>query len=651
MATAAEYAAWIVQNKDKRGTPQFETVAQAYEIAKQAENQQEQPPTPVVSRSIGESVVGAGEAALTMGTAATGGTLGMIGGTLKGLAEQLLSGEFGTPQAQRMVQKSAMEGAQSLTYSPRSEAGQEYAQQAAKVGELLAPAIPQLAAPGMVTQALRNATPLAGATAKVASQTAGKAVQSGIVQPAAQAAAKVRTMVGMEPSIESPSVQGARDVSIGAAATPDAIQRVATARGLPVEVQLTRGEATRDPVQLAFEKDQMKTELGGDLVNRVEESNLRLLQNFDALIDRSGAEAVGLESTGNAVIKALKEGHQAAKNKTRVAYKKARDSEEANALVDTATPVTIGEGDNAVTGTVVDYLNSKTPGLESTKVASDVRKIAVKMGVATEDESGNLVALPTTVGKMEDFRREISGLAKRDDAYGIRDETIIKKLIDAMTEPVSGDLFKRARVLRRQEARKYENRAVVARLIENRGKMADPKVAADAVFAKTVVGSSPEELRFLKRVMLTTGDKGQQAWKDLQGATINYIRAEATKGISTDSRGESMISPAKLHQAVQKLDNNGRLDIMLGTQNAQVIRDISEVSKYISTVPPNTLINTSGTTRTLLNAMAEMGITGVATGLPVPIIAIAKQIKLARQNARTRAKINDALNALPQTEE
>lgn len=34
MATADEYAAWIVKNADKRGTPEFETVAQAYKLAR-----------------------------------------------------------------------------------------------------------------------------------------------------------------------------------------------------------------------------------------------------------------------------------------------------------------------------------------------------------------------------------------------------------------------------------------------------------------------------------------------------------------------------------------------------------------------------------------------------------------------------------------
>ena len=34
MATAEQYADWIVKNKDKQGTPEFNTVAEAYKIAR-----------------------------------------------------------------------------------------------------------------------------------------------------------------------------------------------------------------------------------------------------------------------------------------------------------------------------------------------------------------------------------------------------------------------------------------------------------------------------------------------------------------------------------------------------------------------------------------------------------------------------------------
>jgi hypothetical protein len=39
MATAAEYAQWITENADKKGTPEFNTVANAYQAAKIKEGQ------------------------------------------------------------------------------------------------------------------------------------------------------------------------------------------------------------------------------------------------------------------------------------------------------------------------------------------------------------------------------------------------------------------------------------------------------------------------------------------------------------------------------------------------------------------------------------------------------------------------------------
>ena len=127
MATADEYAAWIVKNSAKRGTPEFDTVAQAYQLAKSEETTavtQQQIAPPPAQPSIGQQIVGAGETALTLGTGAVGGTLGTLAGTLQGLSQQILSGNFGTPEAMRAVEKAAAEGAQALTYQPRTQAGQ-----------------------------------------------------------------------------------------------------------------------------------------------------------------------------------------------------------------------------------------------------------------------------------------------------------------------------------------------------------------------------------------------------------------------------------------------------------------------------------------------------------------------------------------------
>jgi hypothetical protein len=436
-------------------------------------------------------------------------------------------------------------------------------------------------------------------------------------------------------------------ISGGSAATPEALRRVTTAESLPVPVTLTKGAATRDAQQLAFEKEQIKSDLGGPLRQRAEENNLQSLQNFDALVEMTDAQLSDLSSTGGAVVKTLTDGLANAKAKTRVAYQQARKSPEANVEIDPAAKVDFEIDGSPVQISVIDYLNSRPTGVRSADVADSIRAQMRLLDLASVDANGNLVARPGTVGRMEDFRREISGIAKFDDPTGIRDETILKKLIDLQTEPVAGDLYKKARKLRTQQATKYENRAIVANLIKNRKGMDDPKVAADQVFRKSVLNGSPEEITFLKRVLMTSGNDGKQAFKELQGATVRYIRDEATKGMGTDSSDRPLVSPAKLHQTIRALDANGRLDVVLGKQNAAIVRDLNDTVRYVSTVPPGTLVNSSGTAGTLLAAMAEAGATGALTGLPLPIASGVRQIIKMRQEGRTKAKINDALNALP----
>ena len=108
-----------------------------------------------------------------------------------------------------------------------------------------------------------------------------------------------------------------------------------------------------------------------------------------------------------------------------------------------------------------------------------------------------------------------------------------------------------------------------------------------------------------------------------------------------------MVSPAKLNQVVSQLDKNGRLDVIFGKQEAAKMRDLNEVVKYVTTVPPGTLINSSGTVGTLLAAFAEAGAYGTTIGIPLPVMTGIRQIVKMRKAGQTKAKINDALNALP----
>jgi hypothetical protein len=96
-------------------------------------------------RSFGETLEGLGEAALTLGTGATTGALGFLGGTVEGIG-RTLAGDT-TPQEAMQI---AQQRAASLTNLPESEAGREFV---GNIGEVLG-TLPPVGLTGGVTPKL-----------------------------------------------------------------------------------------------------------------------------------------------------------------------------------------------------------------------------------------------------------------------------------------------------------------------------------------------------------------------------------------------------------------------------------------------------------------------------------------------------------------
>ena len=102
MASADDYANWIVANESKKGTPEFNTVAQAYKEAKAEESGNKtidfSIPTEEALRTssvkpqpfipLSQKALGAGEAALT-----TLSTIPAIAGGYYGIAKNVLQGK------------------------------------------------------------------------------------------------------------------------------------------------------------------------------------------------------------------------------------------------------------------------------------------------------------------------------------------------------------------------------------------------------------------------------------------------------------------------------------------------------------------------------------------------------------------------------
>jgi len=618
--------------------------------------------------TLGQQIVGAGEAAANAVTGMTGGAVGMAGGMVKGMAQAILDGNFGTKEAADMVEQEAMMGANALTYQPRTPTGQQYAENVGEVMNQLAPvAAIAHTLPPMVTAArgtprgvmartgiegvARDAADFAakpaetvgilapGAAGDVAASGAARATDA--TQAGAQRVTSMAKTASTLPRRALAAVTGGDAAgtptpgtmaSGGAAGTDMALQRRATAESLPVPIEITKGQAERSFEQQRFEQETAKDPYAGaPLRERFAEQNQKILENFDHLIDRTGTEAPSLRAVGASVDAALVQ--QAAKDKAavRVAYKKAEKAGELEA------PVALDS--------VVAHLNDSAPDAATAPLLDVARKRAIQLGLAQEGPGGTLVAQPVTLKNAERFRQAV-GQATDFEPTNVRQATILKSLVDEATDGMGGNLYKQARAMRARFAQNYEDRAAIAKLLNNKRGMADRQVALEDVFNHSMLNSSLDDVRNMRRVLQRSGSQGEQAWRDLQGQTMQWIKDQATKNVATDIRGNQIVSAAALDKAIKTLDHDGKLDFMFGKKGAQTVREINDLTKVVHTSPPGS-VNTSNTASVLLAALAEAGATGTLTGLPVPVLSGLKGLATYAKHRRLQAKVQEALGKKP----
>lgn len=570
--------------------------------------------------TLGEDIVGTGEAGLTALTGATGGTLGMTGGFLKGIADEMLAGEFGTPEAANRIEQKAFEAMQSLTYAPRTPAGQKQTKALGEAAQGLAPiaGLPQeMAMLGQATTQAAKAIP-----AQVRS-VASEAVAAKVTK-AAKTGIEATSNAPQQPP--TPGFGGAP--SAGAAGVTPATIREAAAAELPVPVKLTKGQATREFGQQRFERETAKVpEAGAPLRERFAQQNEQLQQNFDAFIDSTGAEAPDLRSIGQSVDKALRRRIINDKAKIRKLYK---DAEKAGEM---EQPTTLGS--------LVQHLNESAPEAVVSNVLPAVRQKAIQVGAAIEGPDGQLIPQAVSLKDAELLRRSINNVTNAEPT-NIRQASIMKGLIDDQTADLGGNLYKKARQARVQYRKDYEDVGLAKRLTNTKKGTEDRAIALEDVLRQTVItpSSSLDSLKHVRNLLTSAGPQGKQAWRELQGGTLQHIKDEALKNVATDQFGNRIISPSQLDRVINQLDRTGKLDFIFGKKQAEQLRLINDVAKDVLTSPPGA-INTSNTAG-VLAGMLDIAISGTS-GVPAPVATSFRLITKSLKNSKLRKQVNEAL--------
>jgi len=419
------------------------------------------------------------------------------------------------------------------------------------------------------------------------------------------AGAPAQTMGAMADETFTPTTTTFR--SGGAAGASDEGIRVTRAQELPVPIELARFQRSRLFEEQQRARDLAKNnEVGGPIRELLKEQQDKLRQNFDAFLDQTGSREWGnRREQGMVVDDALKTLAKRMNNKVNALYKRAEKSGEL------AEPVDMGG--------LADELNN----LRAERTAAPVIKgladeLAVRELATGSLENGTLqMKRPLTLNEAEELRKKVNRIAKQNDPNDLRVGAELKGLIDSLTENSGGEAYKAARAARKEVGDKFERVSLVKKLIGMKPGTTDRQVALENVVETAVTSgrTSLDDIKALKSVLDEAGPRGQRAWRELQGATLEHIQNKAYRS-QTDESGQRVLFPSQLEKAIADLDKGGKLDFVFDKRTAELLRTMGEVSKDLFTAPPGS-VNSSNTASAMTNAMDTL-VTFMLSGAPIP---------------------------------
>jgi len=217
------------------------------------------------------------------------------------------------------------------------------------------------------------------------------------------------------------------------------------------------------------------------------------------------------------------------------------------------------------------------------------------------------------------------------------------KVIDQITEGKGGDLYKQARSLSSNFKTEFQDTPAVAKITAMKRGTTQRQVALEDLVDNVMLKGTGEDVRQLFASLERMGPEGQAMINDLRGYVAEAIKNQATKGVQRDINGKPYLETKSLDTIINNLDKSKKLEFLFGKKGAEQYRTINEAVKDLQTIPRETT-NPSGTAAQLLAGMAEMGGQYAMTGIPVPLITLAKKGVDVRRQQKQMKKIREFLD-------
>lgn len=408
---------------------------------------------------------------------------------------------------------------------------------------------------------------------------------------------------------------------VGAAVAPEAVTRSQIAQQLRVPIQLSKGEATKDFAQQAFEIETAKNfpeTIGKPLLEAKANKNAAILQNFDAYVDATNKEFFNLRKVGKVVDEALQKSYDNDALLVSKAYKKAREEGAMQEPIDYSP--------------LKAHIDKQAPTVKA--------KLAPILNVVDEEiarnDPSNLGVMP--INALEDIYKVIN---ENYDFNAPKHFIEMKNIINQITAGKGGEAYQTAKKLRTQLANKYENSSYVDKLLSTKkGYSKDRMVAFEDVFKHSILDGSLDDVRAIGYVLKKAGKEGIDAFNELKGQTIQYIKDEVTKSTKNDILGNPVVSPARFKAIVTELDQDGKLDYLFGKKGAQEIRDLMETTLNINTTVEGAA-NYSNSSSAIIRGLDFIG------KFPIPKVLGAKTAAELIKNRELKKQVQESINYSP----
>jgi hypothetical protein len=408
---------------------------------------------------------------------------------------------------------------------------------------------------------------------------------------------------------------------VGAAVAPEAVTRSQMAQQLRVPIQLSKGEATKDFGQQAFEIETAKNypeTIGKPLLEAKAGRNAAILQNFDAYVDATNKEFFNLRKVGKVVDEALQKSYDKDAGLVRAAYEKARVEGAMQDPID-YSPLTA-------------YIQKQAPTVRA--------KLSPILDVVDEEIARNDLnktgAMP--INALEDIYKVIN---ENYDFNSPKHFIEMKNIINQITANKGGEAYQTAKKLRTELGNKYENSSYVDKLLSTKkGYSKDRMIAFEDVFKHSILDGSLDDVRAIGYVLKKSGKEGLDAFNELKGQTIQYIKDEVTKSTKNDILGNLVVSPARFKAIVTELDQDGKLDYLFGKKGAQEIRNLLETTLNINTTVEGAA-NYSNSSSAIIRGLDALG------KFPIPKVLGAKTAAEMIKNRELKKQVQESINYSP----